>query len=329
MDYDVTIIDVGDADAIVINYLYGLQWRTAVIDAGNVTDGHKVKDYVKHKVNNTCIIDYAFCTHPDKDHKGGFFELFDDPEVQIKNFVYADPVKSVENDYRRLLFETGNLVQEAKKIYNHPTNNHLNLIDVARHHHTNIIDGWNLGTDFPDIPICIVGPTKEFFKEAAYDMALHFSELEDEANAQPYDEDEIMDDADACSVMDTEPEPSATNKASLIILFHPEGRKFLLAGDACAKSIHDAVDCFGDNITNCVLKVPHHGSKHNLTTEVIDLLHPESAVISCRGSRKHPNSGVVYWLSKYCDVFSTAKSGSLIYQKAPANNPAIPLKRKQ
>lgn len=329
MDYDVNIIAVGDADAIVINYFDIHRWWTTVIDAGNVTDGHLLKSYIKNRVNGKCIIDYAFCTHPDKDHKGGFFELFNDEDVKICNFIYANPVKSVENDLRRLQFGTGKLARAAKKIYNHPTNDRLNLIEVARQHNATVIDDWELNSDFQGMPICIVGPTKEFFKEAAYDMALDFSELEDDANFQPYDEDETLEEDEARSVMDNAPEPSATNKASLIILFHPEGRKFLLAGDACAKSIHDAIDAYGDNITNCVLKVPHHGSKHNLTSEVIDLLHPVSAVVSCRGSRKHPNNGVVYWLSKYCDVFSTAKSGSLIYQKSPVNNPATPLRRKQ
>ena len=128
--------------------------------------------------------------------------------------------------------------------------------------------------------------------------------------------------------MDTEKEASPTNKASLIVLFHPGNRKFLLAGDACAKSIHDAIDTYGDEVIGSTLKVPHHGSKHNLTTEVIDLLSPQSATISCKGSKKHPNSGVVYWLSKYCNVYSTAKSGTLIYQSTPVQHPAIPLKKK-
>ena len=142
-------------------------------------------------------------------------------------------------------------------------------------------------------------------------------------------EDEILTDKEVKSVMDTEKETSATNKASLILLFHPGNQKFLLAGDACAKSLHDVVDNLGDEVKNSILKVPHHGSKHNLTTDVIDLLAPTSATISCKGSKKHPNSGVVYWLSKYCNVYSTAKSGTLTYRSTPIEHPATPLKKKQ
>ena len=41
MQYEVTIIDVKDADAIVVNYHDGYQWWTAVVDAGNVGDANK------------------------------------------------------------------------------------------------------------------------------------------------------------------------------------------------------------------------------------------------------------------------------------------------
>lgn len=90
MQYEVTIMDVKDADAIVVNYHDGYQWWTAVVDAGNVGDANKVKVYVKHKENNKYVIDYAFCTHPDKDHKGGFFDLLTDSQVEICNFLFAD-----------------------------------------------------------------------------------------------------------------------------------------------------------------------------------------------------------------------------------------------
>lgn len=48
MIYEVTIIDVKDADAIVINYHDDQRWWTAVVDAGNVGDGQKVKNNIKH-----------------------------------------------------------------------------------------------------------------------------------------------------------------------------------------------------------------------------------------------------------------------------------------
>lgn len=104
---------------------------------------------------------------------------------------------------------------------------------------------------------------------------------------------------------------------------------FLLAGDACSATLKDAVEDYPQNIPGSTLKVPHHGSKHNLTTEVINMLKPSSAVISAKGSKKHPNRAVVHFLSKHCNVYSTSKSGTLTYQSAPVTHPAIALRNKQ
>ena len=327
MSYEVTIIAVGDADAIVVNYHDGTRWWTAIIDAGNVGDGYKIKGYVKHVENNIYVIDYAFCTHPDKDHKGGFFDLLTDQQVHICNFIIRRPDTLMRNDRRKLFYKTGLLEYAAKAVYNHPIDPTRNLIDEANAYSQ--LKEPVLGNDVPGMPLAVIGPRQQFFQDACYEMAINFVELEDESDAENYAEDEYPPEEDAKSVMDEVKEESPTNKSSLIILFHPENRRFLLAGDSCSATLKDAVIEYPQLIQGCVLKVPHHGSKHNLTTEVIDLLKPSSAVISAKGSKKHPNRAVVHFLSKYCNVYSTSKSGTLIYQSPPVTNPAIALRKKQ
>lgn len=327
MQYEVIIIDVEDADAIVINYHDGYRWWTAVVDAGNVGDGYKVKTFVRHKENNKCIIDYAFCTHPDKDHKGGFFELLIDSQTEIHNFVIRRPDTLIRNDSRRWLYKTGELETAAKAVYNHPTDDTRNLIDEARRY-SHLIEP-SLGLDVVRMPLCVIGPKPEFFQEACYQMALNFAELEDETDADDYAEDELPTEEEAKSVMDEEKEESPTNMSSMILLFHPNGHNYLLAGDACSATLKDAVADYPLYVPGSTLKVPHHGSKHNLTTEVIDMLKPSSAVISAKGSKKHPNRAVVHFLSKYCNVYSTSKSGTLVYQSEPVTRPAEALRKKQ
>lgn len=327
MLYEVIIIDVGDADAIVINYHDGFRWWTAVVDAGNVGDGCKIKKYIKHIENSKYVIDYAFCTHPDKDHKGGFFDLLTDYQVQICKFVIRRPDTLMRNDRRSILYKIGVLEYAAKAVYNHPTDSTRNLIDEAKIY-SQLIEPI-LGNDIPGMPLAVIGPRHRFFQDACYEMATTFAELEDESNAVNYAEDEFPPEEEAKSVMDEVKEESPTNKSSLILLFHPENRCFLLAGDSCSATLADAVEDYPLAIPGCVLNVPHHGSKHNLTTEVIDSLRPSSAVISARGSKKHPNRAVVHFLSKYCNVYSTSKSGTLIYQSLPVTNPANALRKKQ
>ena len=328
MQYEFHILDVDDADALVINYKANDldRWWTAVVDAGNVNDNEKIKLQIRHVDNGHFFIDYAFCTHPDKDHKGGFFNLLTDETVTISNFCLLRPDDAVRNDLRRLNYDETELLNGAKSLYNHPNDGSVNLIDYIGQY-----SNWynlTLGQDVVGMPIKLVGPHSDFFTNAVFEMVDGFAELNDENPFENYAEDELPTEDEAKSVMDEVKEESATNKSSMLLLFHPQGRDFLLAGDACSASIHQAIIDY-PNIIGCTLKVPHHGSKHNLTTEVIDLLKPGQSVISCKGTKKHPNRAVVHFLSKYGHVFSTSKSGSLTYYYPSRGGGAVALREKQ
>ena len=145
-----------------------------------------------------------------------------------------------------------------------------------------------------------------------------------------YEDVGLFSSLQAKSSIDNEPDDcSPTNAGSIILLFEPiAGRRFLLFGDANRAAIADAVSNSA-NLTGCTIKVPHHGSKHNLTSALIDELAPNCAIISAKGTQKHPSRGIVHCLSKHCNVYSTHKSGNLIHTSYPVNNPAIPLKKKQ
>ena len=168
MEYDVNILNVGDADAIVINYRDGERWWTAVVDAGNVGDAAEVKRHIKHVNGNTYFIDHAFCTHPDRDHKGGFFGLLEDREVVINNFHMMNAVDSLIHDPRR--FANGvDLAEAAKKLYNHPTDATKNLIDLINAKGCYLNDQPILGNDVDGMPLTFIGPEMNYFKDAAYE----------------------------------------------------------------------------------------------------------------------------------------------------------------
>lgn len=60
MKYEVHILNVGDADAIVVKYTYDdVNWVVAVIEAGNEGDGDKIKECVGKSRDGRYYIDYA------------------------------------------------------------------------------------------------------------------------------------------------------------------------------------------------------------------------------------------------------------------------------
>ncbi len=327
MEYRVHILNVGDADAIIIKYREqaNYRWITAVIDAGNIGDGEKVKSYIDI-YNGKYIIDYAFCTHPDKDHKGGFFDLIEDNSVMIKKMYLMDPCSCLTiRDFQNVV-DKDTARKIARLPFNHPDNPAKNLINIAMA--KGIFCQVLSNTRCPEMPLFVLGPTVDYYRKTALGMIQEFTELTEDSDLEKYNEQDDLLEEEAKSVIDEEDDDSYSNMSSLVLLFAPGEKRFLLTGDANCSSLEEILSKNGGALENCILKVPHHGSKHNLNTQIINMLKPTSAVISAKGSRKHPSTGIVYWLSKYCNVYSTHKSGDLTYSSEPAKNPAIPLKKK-
>ena len=329
MWYEVHILDVGDADAIVIKYRATDRSSlvTAVIDAGNVGDGRKVLDCIGKSSDGKYHIDYAFCTHPDKDHKGGFFDILKNPNVVLGCLLLQDPWRYLSVDSFSRIEDLETAKQRARAHYNHPNaEEKSNLFDIAGR--MGKLCRIPQGFKCDNIPLRVIGPEEDYYRECALGMTSEFAELEDEADFEAYDENAIPDEYNARSVIDEDDDTSITNRSSLILLFEPQGgRRFLFPGDANCASLKMVVEEYGEQLRGCTLKVPHHGSKHNLTTEIIDSLAPRSAVISAKGSKKHPSSAIVYWLSRHCNVYSTHKSKGLVYG-SDINGNATPLREK-
>lgn len=327
-NYEVHYLDVSDADAIIIRYEDGPNKYVVLVDAGNVSDSDKIKNYIWNNWR-TYTIDLAICTHPDSDHKGGFFGLLNDINVIINEFWLNTPDDVIsEYEYSRL-YPTRDRLSHCHECYNHPTDSQSpDLVSLAIRKCNNVYSAYK-GCRHSQIPLSVIGPTKDFYHPFAIEILTNNKKKKDEDNSL-YEDVGYFSYDQAKSSIDNEPDDcSPTNTGSIILLFEPVGGgKFLLLGDANRSAITDAI-ANNVSLAGCRIKVPHHGSKHNLTSALIDKLAPNCAIISAKGSRKHPSKGIVHCLSKHCNVYSTHKSGNLIHTSYPVTNPATPLKKKQ
>ena len=89
MKYEYEMLNVGDADAIIIRHYVDDEPFIILIDAGNAEDSFLIKKHLL-KYFDSSYIDLAICTHPDSDHKDGFFDLLQDEEITIKEFWLTD-----------------------------------------------------------------------------------------------------------------------------------------------------------------------------------------------------------------------------------------------
>lgn len=85
---NVYYVDVGQADAILINY----DNHNVLIDAGNNDDGEKLVSYFKNLgINN---FDYVFVTHAHEDHIGGMDDIINN--FEINKFYMPDTITTTK-----------------------------------------------------------------------------------------------------------------------------------------------------------------------------------------------------------------------------------------
>lgn len=328
--YEVIYLNVNDADAIILRYEKSSdEAYTVLIDAGNVTDAQTIKAYIQNKWN-TSTIDLAICTHPDSDHKGGFFDLLSDPKIEIKEFWLTSPENVVTQNEYESVYPKGEYIPHCRTCYSHPTDkSSMNLIDLAIAK-CEIVTWAYEGYKHSALPLQVLGPTPKFYKPLAFEI------LKDQKRPQlvdnsTYDGSGLVSESATASTINNAPDDnSPTNAGSIILLFSPiPNKNFLFLGDANRAAIEDVLTRY--SIEHAIVKVPHHGSISNLNTPIIDQIKPSGAIITAKGTKTHPSTEIVDYLSKYCKVYSTHQCEGIALKCSPnkPKNPATPLKEKK
>ncbi|MDB5141420.1 MAG: hypothetical protein JWQ66_133 [Mucilaginibacter sp.] len=186
------------------------------------------------------------------------------------------------------------------------------------------------GLKYEYAPLWVVGPAESY-----YELLLsRFRDVE-----QLFEEENLLlkslkggeiitEELTSRQLLDLNNDRSKENNSSVIMLFKPEEGKYLFTSDAGPVALKKACESY--DLTNLDwLDVPHHGSRYNLSSELIKKFNPKVAYISCDGSKHYPSTAVVKELKAInCRVYSTA-SGGKIHRKGIESRPgwviAIPL----
>jgi len=172
--------------------------------------------------------------------------------------------------------------------------------------------------------IAVLGPTPDFYTRTMLGLA------------QPtalFVESLLRGEESLSEVLDEKDDLSPLNQASIVLAVIFGGRVFLFPGDANVAALSDVVLRYGSLLRELFwLQVPHHGSKRNLSSNLIRTLAPKIAVVSAGlGDRKHPSRAVLNAFEKVgTPVFAT--QGNILYYRSdgllrPGFVPAIPINR--
>lgn len=340
--YEIDMLNVGAADAFLIHFFdddnnYEF---VVLIDGGNYSDGVEIAKFIKtHYKQN--YINLAICTHCDKDHFGGLIYLLEQQRdkgkdnMNIQEIWLNDPADHVELGQVKWIRKESTLVVKARSVYD---NKGKNLIDVLE----NVIrkdDGIKWLEPFSDADsfdgkpyisskwngtIEVLGPSVKYYESLVPDFRNDLKRTNYETDESSEQESEYKDGkVHNQTIEDAKDDPSSHNQSSVVIKFTPSnGKTYLFTGDAGREAMTHIMQRDVNKIKNINwLKVPHHGSKYNMSNDIINHLNPKVAYISTEKYGHYMSKAVVNVLNKLgCKVYTTNINGSMCHHHNTKNH---------
>lgn len=294
--FEIDFLDVESAksgDAIAARYSVGGTTIVHVTDGGFQDTGPKLVEHINKYYGQPCRIDHVVVTHPDGDHAGGLRTVLESFEVgalwMLRPWQYADELlprftrfTSVENLKRRL-----------REIYS----NVDALEEIALKRGIPILEpfqGARIGaftamapTRHRYLDLVVQSERTPESSEAAASKQGGLLSLLEAAGARAV---AFVRAAWGAEVFSPE-ETSAENEMSVIQYATIAGRGILLTGDAGRAGLAEAAD-YAPTVGLVLpgigrFQVPHHGSRRNVSSEVLDRwLGPRLSARPAEGSEK-------------------------------------------
>jgi len=312
--FEIDMLNVGAADAILLHAfakIKGKEWEYVVlVDAGNEGDGAKIINHI-NKYYEQKYIDLAICTHCDSDHYGGFKELIEEHKKQkafsIRKFWVHDPYKHVNINDVKFVRTNPTLKQRLHDAY--AFNDGSNLLDMIDKSGIPREEAFT-GKKYIPLNIKVLGPDKDYYESLIPDFSddLAFKTEEEDFDLETYNfSEEDKSEIYSQTLEEANDDPSKVNQSSIIFSFSAFNNTYLFTGDAGKDALHRVINIDYWNILKHIhwLKVPHHGSKHNLDNDIIEYFHPDISYISTEKYGKFVNRCTVNALKKVGNVYST------------------------
>lgn len=274
--FEIDFLDVGSkksGDAIPLRYSINGITRIHITDGGFQDTGDKVVQHVNQYYNYPNEINAVIVSHPDGDHAGGLrkvLETFNVSELwMLRPWLYAD-----ELIYRFARFSNvDNLVRRLKEVYP----NIAALEEIAR------LKGIPIYAPFQGARIgefIVLAPTKERYLDLVVESEKTPEVVQESVQSELVKLGHLVKKVisfiraawgvETFSSEETSPE----NEMSVIQYANLCGKKILLTADAGRGALKEAanyapvVGLFLPGIDR--FQVPHHGSRRNVSTEILD-----------------------------------------------------------
>ncbi|MBE8182534.1 MAG: MBL fold metallo-hydrolase [Candidatus Portiera sp.] len=272
--FEIDFLNTGSrqsGDAITLRYSINGKIRIHVTDGGFQDTGNLIIEHINEHYNYPSRIDAIIVTHSDNDHTGGLAKLFDEYEIgelwMLRPWQYAEELIARFPRFTSI----DNLKKRMKDIYP----NIATLEELAEKNNVAIMEPFqNSKIGY----FHVLAPSKEHYLDLVVE-----SDKTPEGTTKSISEEmgQIVNKIKSLIIFawgvehfpedDTSPE----NNMSVIQYAYLCEKKVLLTGDAGRAALNEAADFAPStglelpNSFHCI-QVPHHGSRHNVSTEVLN-----------------------------------------------------------
>lgn len=308
--YEIDFIPVGEGekngDAIAMRITENGETEIYVIDGGTKASGEALVQHVRHYYGANRV-DYLISTHPDMDHISGLKVVLEELEIgELWMHKPWDHASKIINDILDGRITQHSLSERIKKSVRLARE----VEKIAKDKNIQIYEpfqGAQIGSYF-----LVLSPSKEWYIE----LLKNFDKMPP-TKSTPMPECQAF----ASSTNDTayedwynetlkeDGETSARNESSAVLLgILPGDYGVLLTGDAGRQALTKTYEYAlsrGYNLQRCqFVQMPHHGSRRNVSPEVLDMLlgpilpvsssaEKTSFVNTSKGAPDHPKKSVV------------------------------------
>lgn len=286
-DYEIRFFRVGTSskggDAILVRLIDEYNNPTViVIDGGYKENGEQMIAYLSSL--RISSIDLVINTHPDIDHISGLIRLFEEESLSISKVIMNRPWRdsNITADYfydNRITDKSVNkrMTEAFKYAYQ------LEQIAISKIGEENIIHPV-VGNTYYDC-LTILAPSKILYREKLLESDKTPTTIEESSNTFVRTMKNLVRYIQGHLEWRNE-ETSPINETSIVSLLCMPGRNYLLTGDSGRNCLKEALDYKSSNSLIAhksinVLQLPHHGSRKNVSPEIIRRINADDYIISC------------------------------------------------
>lgn len=297
--FTLEMLPANEGDSLWITYGEDGERRHVLIDAGRQSTGRAVKQRLLDLPPGERRLELVVVTHVDRDHIEGMLELteagFHGVEV---GDIWFNGYVHLQNNYASFGAAQGERLTDALVDQGLPWNEAFGNRRVA----ISLGQPVELEPLTGGLKLTLLSPTPEKLTEM---IPIWEAEVRAAGMKRGIPPEDALPrgfrrmgaiDVDALAASAFHPDEAEANGTSIALLMEYAGRRVLLSADAHADVLEESVRALaGDGKLRLdAFKIPHHGSSHNLSRAILDLVDCKRFLISTSGSYfNHPDAATI------------------------------------